>query len=133
MTERTVEFLRNLHTEMTSLKAQLLDEKMAFHREASTTLRDLEVQAKKQALTTLSSHSDQILAENTRLRKEVFDLIRANKSLQEKEAALTKQNKCEWPLQMQPAAHLSYSIRELARQVEINEDLGLLRSRGPRV
>ena len=91
---------------MTALKAQLLDEKMAFHREANTTLRDLEVQAKKQALSTLSSHSDQILAENTRLRKEVFDLIRANKSLQEKETALTKQNKCA-PFVM--SVHIAHS------------------------
>jgi hypothetical protein len=53
---------------------------------------DLQIIDRQEAAVSLSSHASQVSQENLKLRKELFDLIRQNKVLQQREATLKTQN-----------------------------------------
>lgn len=74
------------------LKARYLQEKLESHRTAHTSVKSLEQQASREAAVCLSDHSQRIKDENRQLRRELLGIITSNKSLQERESMLLKQN-----------------------------------------
>eukprot|EP00051_Salpingoeca_urceolata_P007335 m.96694 g.96694 ORF g.96694 m.96694 type:complete len:169 (-) comp15200_c1_seq1:132-638(-) len=75
------------------LKAEHLEEKIRFQKEATVKVAKLEAQAPTAAVSSLSKHGSLIKTQNRQLRKELLELISANRSLQEREAMLKQQHK----------------------------------------
>ena len=74
----------------------------------------------------LSTHASQVSQDNLKLRKELFDLIRQNKVLQQREATLKTQNAVCTPRSSSHSAHLTFN-QQLLRQCELNDGISTRR------